>query len=123
MDDNQKEIARCSLIKIYHLLGKKWSLPILHSFIDDNIQSYNSIQRKFNKSINPTILSNRLKSFELYGIILRTRNGYHITGFGLTLINLLHILKDESIRHNLFIPIDCTQGSCVCDRFFFKEKK
>ena len=113
-------IENCGLIKINQLFGKKWSLPVLHSFIFDEIQSFGQIERKFKKNIHPTILSNRLKSFEQFNIIVKNRNTYKITTFGKILIKTQGDLKLQTKQNNLSIPAECEHGECICNKFFMK---
>ena len=71
--ESRTKIENCGLIKLNQLFGKKWSLPILHSFIFDEIQTFGQIEKKFRNDIHPTTLSNRLKSFEKFNIILKKK--------------------------------------------------
>ena len=101
------------MIKLIHLLGKKWSLPLIHCFYINKSLTYNSILNNLEKDINPTILSNRLKSFEKYKIIRKIDNqGYEITRFGEKIIDIIHDLKSEIIEVNLEIPNECSIDKC-----------
>ena len=114
------KIENCGLIKLNQLLGKKWSLPILHSFIFDEIQTFTQIEKKFKNDIHPTTLSNRLKLFEQFNIISRQKNTYKITDFGKLLIKTQYELKLKAKQNSLSIPEECQHGECICNKFFMK---
>jgi len=118
--ESRTKIENCGLIKLSQLLGKKWSLPILHSFIFDEIQTFGQIEKKFRNDIHPTTLSNRLKAFERFNIILREQNTYKITAFGKLLIKTQYDLKVKAKQNNLSIPEECEHGECICNKFFMK---
>ena len=118
-EKNIKEFQNCGLIRIYGLLGKKWSMPILHSFMSRDRQKYVDIHRRYRKIINPSLLSDRLKSFQMSGIISKDEeNVYSLTRFGRRLVSILHEVKEEAISEDLKIPAVCRTGICACSRLF-----
>ncbi|MCK5040076.1 MAG: winged helix-turn-helix transcriptional regulator [Candidatus Aenigmarchaeota archaeon] len=99
------ELKKSMLLKLLQLLGKKWSMSILISFIDDEKQQYCTIMKKFKKAINPTLLSERLKSFEKHSIIMKCDDGcYQITELGKKVITYLDTFKEEMEKNNFTFP-------------------
>ncbi len=64
---NTEEKKICPIIEFMWFLSKKWILVIIKS-VSDWCKSYSDIEKKLN-SINPRILSNRLKELQEKGFI------------------------------------------------------
>jgi DNA-binding HxlR family transcriptional regulator len=111
----------CQLIKLYGLLGKKWSAPLLHNLSEAPI-SFNELRRMTHQKINPTLLSRRLQDFVRFRIARKTtadgRIVYTLTREGVELKRLLHEIKRWSIHANYALPAVCARGECLCSKAF-----
>ncbi len=116
----------CDLIEVYSLLGKKWSVPILSRF-GKNPLTFNEIDAIANHIINPTLLSERLKEFIVYGILEKKEHQGHIsyalTVRGEELKAVMGDFKLWALKHKLHLPAVCSKESCVCELPFVRSHK
>ena len=112
---------RCPPQHLVHLLGTRWTMPILHELALHDGEGFNALLRRM-KLISPKMLSYRLQGLEQSGIVHRTvhqnmlpaRVSYHLTEQGVELRNML--IKIVS----WYSPQDqhCGERSCTeCPRF------
>jgi len=115
----------CELIDLYGFLGKKWTMVLLHNLSAEPI-SFVKLERISHKTINPTILSNRLKKFVQFKIIkkinIKKKPCYVLTKEGIRLKALFHKIKKIAIQCDYNIPEVCTQDKCHCDEVFENRK-
>ncbi|MBR9676252.1 helix-turn-helix transcriptional regulator [Candidatus Woesearchaeota archaeon] len=114
-----KSVSSCEIIELHGFLGSKWTIPLLHYF--EKPHSFNEINKKTKKLINPTLLSNRLKTFEKFKIlkkeVINNKTIYSLTTQGKKLKDVLHEIKDWAITNKLGIPKGCID-KCECDELF-----
>jgi len=92
---------------VIHLLGKKWSLPIMTELYVNQELRFNQLKQIF-KKITPTTLSSILKELESNEIIQRKQNpkllqsiSYSLTDYGKELHRLSSTVKEYSkIKNN-----------------------
>ena len=110
-------MGRCPLKKLYHLLGKRWSIQLMH-YLSEGDASFNDLQKDCGSAINSALLSSRLKemvSFRIitkeiiYGIIR-----YRMTEQGKELFTHMHKIKDWAQDSGYDLPDECRNGTCVC---------
>ncbi len=100
--DEQLQNFNNSKIKseeLFHILGKRWTLPVIRELAKNNTLGFNQIKNNFQK-ITPTTLSSVLKTLEQYGIIkkrihhnLLSSVSYSLTTYGKILHNVSFILE------------------------------
>jgi len=80
--------------ELFHILGKKWTLPVITELAKNDTMGFNQIKNHFQK-ITPTTLSSVLKTLEQYGIIKKkiSQNlplsiSYFLTDYGIALHEL-----------------------------------
>jgi DNA-binding HxlR family transcriptional regulator len=85
--------------ELFHVLGKRWSLPVIRALAKNNAMGFNQIKNHFQK-ITPTTLSSVMKSLEQYGIItkkihvdLLSSVSYSLTSYGKILNEISFILE------------------------------
>lgn len=93
----------CAIYKIMDLVGKKWTLCILHELHKGNMcdKRFNELKNQLN-DITPKTLSARLKEMEQEGLITKTVDStsfpvkceYALTDSGKELIEIVQALKD-----------------------------
>ena len=107
----------CQIIELYRFLGKKWTVPLLHNIGKDPV-SFNTLLKTSQKGLNPTLLSETLKSLVEFKIVekRRGREGYVLTEKGTELKSILHQVKDWAIVCEYNLPSMCKAGGCACDR-------
>lgn len=105
----------CDLINLHGLLGKKWTYALLYA-INDTPQTFTRIEQRFERKINPTLLSKRLQSLTKHNIILRQEKDnsvfYSTTLEGNELKTLLYNLKKLSLKLNCDIAPECKHKDC-----------
>ncbi|AJF61752.1 TPA: helix-turn-helix transcriptional regulator [Candidatus Woesearchaeota archaeon] len=106
-------MEHCDLIELFDFLGKKWAFMVF-SNIDENGKSFNELHNLMGKKINQTLLSERLKKMQEFGIVRKQDDYYHLTNSGRELKVILHRVKDWSITNTLVIPDKCHGKECVC---------
>lgn len=116
----------CSFLDIQHLLGSKWSLPILFEFqkFVGGKATFNQIRNRAKGKINPTLLSNTLKSFENFGLVEKfdaSKIYYSLTNSGLEIVNKFELLRGWCAKSN-YVESNCKGRSCLsCPAFFEKN--
>ena len=93
----------CTIYKITDLVGKKWTLCILHELYRGNMcdKRFNELKCQL-KDVTPKTLSTRLKEMEENGLIKKTVDSstfpikceYSLTESGKDLIEIVQSLKD-----------------------------
>lgn len=118
-----KKGIECELMDVYVILGKKWTIPLLHNITDEPI-SFNELKKISNNLISPILLSTRLKELVKFNIIQRKiikgKVIYVLTEEGKGLKRLMHKLKKWAITSKYKLPKDCNVKQCYCDRVFHK---
>ena len=121
-----KESSECDIIDIYSLLGKKWSVPILSRFQKKPL-TFNELDAIANHTINPTLLSDRLKEFIAYGVIEKKEYNGHLSYFltprGEELKSIMYQFKIWALKHKLHMPSVCNKETCVCEVPFLRNYK
>ena len=107
----------CQIIELYRFLGKKWTVPVLHNIGSDPV-SFNNLLKTSDKGINPTLLSDMLKTLVEFKIVEKKqgREGYVLTEKGADLKTILHEIKDWAIECDYNMPALCKSGGCACDK-------
>ena len=117
----KKRPIECDLIELYALMGKKWTIPILHNITSKPI-SFNELKRISNNLISPILLSTRLKELVSFKIIIKRKiKGkivYMLTQEGKGLKKLMIYLKKWAISSNYTLPKECNIKKCYCDMIF-----
>lgn len=110
---------KCSILKLSHLLGKKWSIPLIEEIALDKFSGFNNFCKRA-KKITPRVLSARLKELEKYGLIERntTKDAtmYKLTAHGLQVHDVILNLKTLGIKWNA-VPKKCPRTSCTECKF------
>ncbi len=91
----------CPVMGFGHLLGKKWTIPIIQELLAMEGAGFNEIY-KAASYIQPKILSQRLKEMEKAGLIEKAASShtqkYTLTEKGRDFQRVVEVLKDFSIR-------------------------
>jgi DNA-binding HxlR family transcriptional regulator len=110
-------LQECGLRELYKFLGEKWTI-YLFSNLSKNPISYNQLNRLSHNSINPTLLSTRLKEFIRLKVvdkkIVKGKWRYIITPNGEELkITMMH-MNAWAINDNINPPVICKADGCIC---------
>lgn len=114
----------CPVIESSHIIGKKWSIPIIEEIALDKFDGFNKFLNK-SKNITPRILSKQLKELEKTGLIKKenynhsNRNvtKYILTQKGLELHKLIIKLKKWNVKWE-HVHESCTQTACTeCPKY------
>lgn len=110
---------QCPVLNSTHMIGKKWSLPILEEIAFGNFHSFNGFIKK-SGSITPRVLSNQLKELENAGLV-KKKNGimatYILTDKGIELHKLIAKMKKWDMKWNN-AHVSCAQTPCTsCPNF------
>ena len=80
--------------ELFHILGKRWALPVIKELAKNDIMGFNQIKNHFQR-ITPATLSSILKTLEQYGIVKKeiSQNfplsvSYFLTDYGIALHEL-----------------------------------
>ena len=107
----------CRLKRLYHIIGKKWTVDILHK-TGQKPFTYNELDTLFRHEVNPTLLSDRLKELMEYNILKREvrdgRNVYTITKSGAEFIKLLDLIRKWSSSSVCDRRRSCRKEECIC---------
>lgn len=118
--DGDTGMKECTIYRITDLIGKKWTLCILHELYKDQMcpKRFNELAARMS-GITPKILSLRLKELEAQGLLtkritepgsLPLRTEYELTGCGKELMGVVQQLKiwgnkwiagSEACRHTI----------------------
>ena len=105
-----KRKKECDVLKLYKLLGKKWTIELFFN-IDDDPASYNQLFSLFGHTISPTLLSKRLKELSDFNLINKKnvswKNLYIITTKGEELKNIILKSKIWLYSYENNIPKEC----------------
>lgn len=114
-------IKECTFYKIFDLIGKKWSLCILHELYKAGGEGmrFNELKRKM-ETITPKVLSFRLKELEEKNLVERTDISYipgsvceyRLTECGRELILAFQPFKSWGLRW-LGSKEICARTSCL----------
>ena len=111
----------CDLTELHSFLGSKWAYALLTN-IGTRPVSYNELQAISKRTINPTLLSKRLKDMVRFKIISKENTEvkivYMITSQGMRLKELLHEIKVWAEESDCCIPEKCKGKECVCREGF-----
>ena len=112
LHNNRFTKINCDLLKIYSVLGKKWSLVIFYQ-IEEKLTSFNELKKITQNKISDPLLSKRLKDLEKTNLILKTKSKkYRRTEFGEDFAKDLTRIKETTIKHKLKFPHEC-RNSCI----------
>ncbi len=103
----------CPVIESSHIIGKKWSIPIIEEIALNNFNGFNNFLSRVD--VTPRILSMQLKELERSGIIKKREyndgithtTNYALTKKGQELHNIINEIKRWSIKW------DNVLGSCL----------
>ncbi len=109
----------CSVLNALGLVGKKWTFVLLQHIALHDDEGFNALLKQM-KKISPKMLSQRLKSCEQAGLVVRIvteRNSlsftsYHLTPKGQDLYHLLLAFQKWAC-HYTPTPLLCEQTSCA----------
>lgn len=106
---------QCTVLETSHLLGKKWSIPLL---IEIKLGKFKGFYKfTTDTSITPKTLSNELKELTEAGLIEKREKEYNLTEKGLELCNAIDEIKKWNIKWNK-TPKSCLKNSCIeCGHF------
>ena len=114
---NTDKNAICRLKRLYHIIGKKWTVEILHKTGQKPV-TYNELDSLFRHEVNPTLLSDRLKELMEYNILKRDvrdgKNRYIITKRGSELKELLDLVRKWSSSSVCDRRRSCRKEECIC---------
>ena len=114
---NADKNSACRLKRLHHLIGKKWTVEILHK-TGQKPMTYNELKSSLRNEVNPTLLSDRLKELRQYNILKREvrdgRNGYIITKRGAELKELLDLIRKWSSNSVCERRRSCRKDECIC---------
>ncbi len=114
----------CNVIETSHIIGKKWSVPIIEEIALGSFDGFNIIMNKMN-DITPRTLSLHLQELENAGIIRKKliqidnkqNTQYNLTKKGKELHGIITEIKQWNIRWNK-IPELCLTTPCTeCPNF------
>ena len=95
--------------ELFHILGKKWTLPVLRELAKNDTMGFNQVKNCFQK-ITPTTLSSVLKILEQYDVVKKKIHdalflsvSYSLTDYGKTLYEFSIIA--ETISNNSTLPV------------------
>lgn len=94
MKEIGSKIINCPVLDVCHLLGKKWTCPLLINFKQDNCYCFEEIIRLSSRQINRTLLSNHLKEMKKFGLVTYKNNCYCLTDKGIKVRDILIDLRE-----------------------------
>ena len=106
----------CPVIESSHIIGKKWSIPIIEEVAISGFRGFNNFLAKAN--ITPRILSMQLKELENAGIIKRKCNHssanakYSLTEKGREMHNIITEIKKWNMKWKN-VPDYCLEKPCT----------
>ena len=110
----------CSALNVMHLVGKKWTLPLLETVELHGSRGFNTLQVRM-KTISPKVLSGRLKELESERLVRkrsrsdssgRYHTAYALTKQGKELMVIVNALKRWNERSNTRMH-GCSSRACV----------
>ena len=113
----------CPVLDSLDLVGKKWTFVLLQQLMLHGDDGFNALLKQM-KNISPKVLSQRLKSCEQAGLIVRIASRrapsfstlYRLTSKGQDLYGLLLAFQTWACRYTP-TPLFCEQTSCAECRF------
>jgi DNA-binding HxlR family transcriptional regulator len=110
----------CELLDVQHLLGNKWTVPLLFEVPEEGI-SFNELRKRTHQRINPTLLSSTLQRLASHNI-LEIRDGdkkvYSLSVSGIELVGILGRLRLWGEKQGLSPQKGCAEQSCMeCGHF------
>ena len=107
---------QCSVLESAHLLGKKWSVPILLEMRAGKFEGFYGFSMR--SKVTPRTLSKQLKELEKDGLIKKTDSGkYDLGEKGEELCKIIDELKKWNVKWNNIHPT-CLDKTCVGCRYF-----
>ncbi len=118
----QKDIMKhCSAFQVVHLLGKKWTIPLLEEISLRERQGFVSLSRRTRK-ITPKVLSSRLKELKSLGCIQKQEIGgailhteYTLTPTGREVMDMVRSLKQQRCTPDR--ESGCIKACIDCDLY------
>ena len=114
----------CTIYKTVDIVGKKWSLCILHELYkgEDKCKRFNELKSKL-QDVTPKTLSTRLKELEEHGLVDKIvddsvfpiKSEYSLTESGEEFLHVLQNIKQWGLKWQFENP-DCGGTNCkTCD--------
>ena len=110
----------CTIYKTVDIIGKKWTLCILHELYtgDKREKRFNELKKMIN-GITPKVLSTRLQELEDQGLVKKVIDDsvipvkceYSLTEGGEEFINIMQDIKRWGLKHKFENPV-CGMSSC-----------
>jgi DNA-binding HxlR family transcriptional regulator len=94
----------CPIIDILQILGKRWTLCILHIASQGEVR-FNELSRQL--GVNPRTLSDRLTELVKYGLLERKSESYELTKKGKDLISSFSQIDDWAKRYSITDSAKC----------------
>ncbi|MBI2548578.1 helix-turn-helix transcriptional regulator [Candidatus Woesearchaeota archaeon] len=120
----QQAREKCGIVDLHHLFGKKWTYALFYN-INEEPLSFNELDAMADRSVNPTLLSKRLKELSEFHLIIReTKNNrvyYRLTKEGARLKQLFMEIKLLAKEMGCAIPKECKEGDCSGCKLFRKH--
>ena len=93
MRANTAQSEDCVVLKLYNLLGRKWTCPLLINFKPEKCYSFEDIIKSSSRKIHRTLLSTLLKDMIAVGIVENNDNCYKLTERGVKVQEILREIK------------------------------
>jgi len=81
------------VLKLYNILGRKWTCPLLINFKPEKCYSFEDIIKSSSRKIHRTLLSTLLKDMIAVGIVQNSDNCYKLTEKGVKIQEILQEIK------------------------------
>ncbi|MBI4162404.1 MAG: helix-turn-helix transcriptional regulator [Candidatus Aenigmarchaeota archaeon] len=114
----------CNVVETSHIIGKKWSVPIIEEIAFGRFDGFNMVMNKMN-DITPRTLSLHLQELEKSGIIKKRsieasnkgNTRYVLTKKGRELHGIISHIKDWNVKWGK-VPENCVKIPCTeCPNF------
>ncbi len=104
----------CPVIQSSHIIGRKWSIPLIEEIALNDFNGFNNFLEK--SKITPRILSMQLKELENTGVIKKKNSNaktkYVLTEKGHELHNIITEIKRWNLRWG-DVPESCLSTPCT----------
>jgi len=109
---------KCSVIDGSHVLGKKWTVPIMQELFFKKKRGFNELSRSL--KVSPKILSRRLNELESMGLLVKKQSAkessYRLTRKGMEFQKIIDNMKEFHIKWAK--TVDCKDTPCSECTFF-----
>lgn len=110
----------CTIYKTVDIVGKKWSLCIMHELYkgENKEKRFNELKNKL-QDVTPKTLSTRLKELEKHGLVEKKvddsvfpiKSEYSLTESGEEFLNILQNIKKWGLKWQFENP-ECEDTNC-----------